>query len=155
MLMQTPVTAPSLPSKPWKILFVDDDRDVLEVSELVFDGFELDDVPVEILTAESGAEAIEMFKANPDVAVAYIDVAMENPHAGLDVVSRVRHELGNDAVRLIIRTGNPGAANPADIVRNLPIDDYRRKTDLTAEQLEISLITSLRTYRRLVQSRKS
>lgn len=133
----------------WMVLVVDDEPDVVEVTAMVFDGLEFEGLPVQVLSAHSGKAAIEMFKTYPGIAVAYIDVVMETEHAGLDVVKHVRDVLGNNKTQLILRTGNPGLAACEEIVRHLDIDDYREKQDLTAERLEISLITALRAYRKL------
>jgi CheY-like chemotaxis protein len=137
------------PEQPWTVLVVDDDADMVAITEMVFDELTFEGRPLRVLTARSGAEARACFQAEPDIAVAYIDVVMETEHAGLDLVRYIREELGNRRTRLILRTGNPGAAPREDIVRHFEIDDYREKTEVTAERLETSLLTSLRTYRML------
>jgi len=131
---------------PWKVLIVDDEPDVIAITEMVFDGLTFEGRLLEILTATSAAQARAVFESVPDVAVAYIDVVMETDHAGLDLVRYVRGDLGNATTRLILRTGNPGAAPRQDIVRHLAIDAYKEKVELTADRLETSLLTSLRTY---------
>ena len=136
---------------PWKVLVVDDEPDVIAVTEMVFDGLVFDGRPVHVLTASSGEEGRRLFREYGDIAVAYVDVVMETEHAGLDLIRYVRNELGNRLTRLILRTGNPGAAPREEIVRHLEIDDYKEKTELTAERLETSLFTSLRTYRLLTK----
>ena len=118
---------------------------------MVFDGLVFDGRPVHVLTASSGEEGRRLFREYGDIAVAYVDVVMETEHAGLDLIRYVRNELGNRLTRLILRTGNPGAAPREEIVRHLEIDDYKEKTELTAERLETSLFTSLRTYRLLTK----
>lgn len=133
----------------WKVLVVDDEPDVVEITAMVFDGLVVEGRAVEVMRAYSGLEAIKAFTNDPDIAAAYIDVVMETEHAGLDVVRHVRDVLRNHHTRLIVRTGNPGLAAREDIVKHLDIDDYREKQDLTAERLEISLITTLRTYQKL------
>jgi CheY-like chemotaxis protein len=139
--------------EPWTILLVDDDEDVIEVSKLVLEEIEFEGRPVRILTASSGREGQQIFETVPDIAVAFIDVVMETDHDGLELVEFVRNQLGNRETRLIMRTGNSGAAPPLDIVRHLEIDDYKEKTEMTAERLEISLLTALRNYRSLTASR--
>lgn len=134
---------------PWTLLLVDDEEDVIEVSKLVLDDLEFDGRPLRILSALSAREGIEVFEKETDIAVAFIDVVMETEHAGLDLVKHVRQKLGNQITRLIMRTGNPGAAPPHEIVRHLEIDDYKEKTELTADRLETAVLTSLRSYRNL------
>jgi signal transduction histidine kinase/AmiR/NasT family two-component response regulator/HPt (histidine-containing phosphotransfer) domain-containing protein len=138
--------------EPWTILLVDDDKDVIEVSQMVLEEIEFEGRAVRILTANSGREGQKIFETVSDIAVAFIDVVMETDHDGLELVEFVRNKLGNRDTRLILRTGNPGAAPPLDIVRHLEIDDYKEKTEMTAERLEISLLTALRNYRSLTAS---
>lgn len=140
-------------ARPWTVLVVDDDEYVIEVSKMVLEDIEFEGRPVRILTANSGREGQKIFENEGDIAVAFIDVVMETDHDGLELVEYVRGTLENHATRLILRTGNPGAAPPLDIVRHLEIDDYKEKTEMTAERLEISLLTALRSYRSLNASR--
>lgn len=130
-------------------MLVDDEPDVLEVTKLILDDLEFDGRSVRILTATSAREGVEIFERENDIAVAFIDVVMESEHAGLDLIKHVREKLGNQLTRLILRTGNPGVAPPSEIVRHLEIDDYKEKTELTSDRLEISVLTSLRSYRNL------
>lgn len=134
----------------WNVLLVDDEDDVIEVSRMVMEDLVFEDRPLNILTAKSGREARQIFAEHPDIALAFIDVVMETEHAGLELVKFVRETLRNDRTRLILRTGNPGAAPQGDVVRYLEIDDYKEKTELTADRLGTSVLTSLRSYRNLM-----
>ena len=134
----------------WNVLVVDDDPDVIEVTRMVLGDLEFDGRKLNILEANSFQDAREVFAREPQIAVALIDVVMESDRAGLDLVMHVRGQLGNHHTRLIIRTGNPGAAPPLEIARHLEIDDYTNKAELTAERLAITMLTSLRSYRNLV-----
>jgi len=134
---------------PWTLLLVDDDEDVIDISRLVLGELRFDGRGLRILSARSAAEARAIFAREHEIAVALIDVVMESERAGLDLVAHVRDELGNHETRLVLRTGHPGAAPPLEIVRHLEIDDYREKTELTAQRLETLLLTSLRAYRNL------
>ena len=139
------------PEVDWKVLVIDDQPDMLEVTQLVFDSLEFDGRSVTVLTASSSREARAIVDRVQDIAVAYVGVVMETEHAGLDFVRHVREDLGNHHMRLILRTGNPGAASREHVVHELEIDDYREKPELTADRLETSLLTSLRAYRRLCE----
>jgi len=137
----------SPPSAPWKILVVDDDVEVHSVTNLVLADFRFDGRALDLLHAYSGREAIEVFTDHPDIAVALLDVMMESNDAGLHVVEHVRNVLNNHAVRLILRTGQPGMAPEADVVARYDINDYKAKTELSALKLGTALTTALRAYR--------
>ncbi|MBY0430148.1 MAG: response regulator, partial [Rhodospirillales bacterium] len=95
---------------PWKILIVDDDQEVHAVTRIALDGMTYSGRPVVFLSAHSGAAAVRTMADEPDVAVILLDVVMETDDAGLRVVRRVREELGNANVRIVLRTGQPGQA---------------------------------------------
>ena len=143
---------PTPNTSPWKILLVDDEEDVIEVSRLVLEDVRFDGRPLDILDTRSAQEARVLFEQHDDIALAFIDVVMETEHAGLDLVKYVREQLCNRHTRLILRTGNPGAAPQREIVQYLEIDDYKEKTELTADRLETAVYTSLRSYRNLMSN---
>ncbi len=132
---------------PWKLLIVDDDREVHDVTRLVLNDFSFADRGLELLSAYSGAEAKAMLAEHPDIAVMLLDVVMESDHAGLEVAKYVRDELKNSAVRIVLRTGQPGQAPERAVVRDYDINDYKEKTELTAQKLSTLMYACLRSYR--------
>lgn len=136
--------------KTWKILIADDDKEVHLITrtvlrDLVFEGRRL-----ELLTAHSGREAVSVLEDNPDTAIVLLDVVMETEHAGLEVVKKIRESLGNKLVRIILRTGQPGQAPEQKVVIDYDINDYKEKTELTAQKLQTTVISALRSYRDLI-----
>ena len=94
----------------YRVLVVDDEPDIHAVTKLSVRGLTYADREVELLSATSGAEAVETMRANPDVAVILLDVVMETDSAGLDACRAIRDELDNHLVRIVLRTGQPGQA---------------------------------------------
>jgi signal transduction histidine kinase/AmiR/NasT family two-component response regulator len=133
-------------AQPWNVLVVDDDEGVIDVTLLVLEDFSFGGRPLRLLTANSGEQARAVLEAETDIALALIDVVMETEHAGLDLVRHIRNQLHNHDMRIVLRTGNPGAAAPLDIMRHMEVDDYKEKTELTADRLEIVVLTGLRAY---------
>lgn len=133
----------------WVVLIVDDEPDVVEVTELVLGDLIFDGRPLEILSANSGAEGQRLFEQRSDIAVALIDVVMEHDRAGLDLVVHVRERLGNRLTRLILRTGQPGMAPEREVVTHFDIDDYKEKTELTADRLYATIYSALRSHQAL------
>lgn len=142
-------------SAPWKVLLVDDERSVHDVTKLTLGNFTFDGKGVEFLHAYSGREAQEMMSQHPDIAMMLLDVVMEEDHAGLKVVRYVRDELHNPFTRIILRTGQPGQAPEADIIVEYDINDYKEKTELTAQKLHTTMVTTLRAYQATMQLEKS
>ncbi|MCV0428192.1 MAG: EAL domain-containing protein [Roseibium sp.] len=145
--------APSRPDisestkSPWKILVVDDDPDVHEVTEIAVAGCQFEERSFELLHALSAEEARELLKQNTDIAVALVDVVMESDTAGLGLVSWIRSELGNHFTRLILRTGQPGYAPQTDVIMKYDIDGYTEKAELSRTKLITAIVTALRGYK--------
>ncbi len=147
--------APELPR--WKVAIVDDDQGVHTGTRFVLQDFTLHGRGLELFSARSAAEARELFRAHPDMAVILLDVVMETEGAGLELVQFVREELKNETVRIILRTGQPGQAPERRVVVNYDINDYKAKTELTADKLFTTLTAALRSYEqllKLVQTRR-
>ncbi|MEG6584513.1 DUF3369 domain-containing protein [Dendrosporobacter sp. 1207_IL3150] len=133
----------------WKILIVDDEDDVHDVTRMTLRRLVFDGGRIEFFSAFSAAEAREILKLNPDIAVMLLDVVMEEEHAGLALVHYVRRELKNSLVRIILRTGHPGQAPEESVTIEYDINDYREKTELTTQRLLTAVVTALRSYRDL------
>lgn len=133
----------------WKVLIVDDQEDVHNVTRLVLEDFAFEGRKVTCMSAYSGKEAREIILKHPDVAVMLLDVVMETSRAGLEVAHFIRSEARNQFVRIILRTGQPGEAPEREVVTELDINDYRQKTELTADRLVTAVTTAIRSYRDL------
>jgi len=138
--------APKDRAAPWIVLIVDDDSDVHVVTKAVLSGIHFRDRPLEILSCYSGREACAFLTDRSDVAIVFLDVVMETDDAGLRVTRYIREELGNHKTRIILRTGQPGQAPEQDVITDYDINDYKSKTELTAQKLFTTLITALRSY---------
>jgi PleD family two-component response regulator len=135
--------------KPWKVLIVDDDADVHNATELALSGLMVEGRPLLLLHAFSGAQAREIVEATEDLAVILLDVVMEAEDAGLRLVVHVRDVLRRSALRIILRTGQPGYAPELDTIRNYDINDYKTKSELTRVRLFTSLTSAVRSYRQM------
>lgn len=139
----------------WKILIVDDDSEVHHVTKMVLSDFMFEGRTLEFLSAYSGREAIKKIEENPDTALVILDVVMEDDYSGLKVVDYIRKTLNNYKVRIILRTGQPGQAPEEKIILEYDINDYKEKTELTAQKLYTTIVSALRSYRDLITIERS
>jgi len=130
----------------WKVMIVDDERDIHEVTRLALDGFVFQGKTLSFLSAYSGAEAKALLDTHPDTAVIFLDVVMEEHDSGLQVVKYIRQTQKNHLVRIILRTGQPGQAPEQSVIVNYDINDYKLKVELTQQRLFVSMVASLRSY---------
>jgi signal transduction histidine kinase len=144
-------------ARRWKIAVIDDDHAVHEGTRFALSDYNLNGQTLEILSAYSAAEGRTLMRAHPDIAAVLLDVIMETDAAGLDLVEYIRNEIKNETVRIILRTGQPGQAPERRVIVQYDINDYKAKTELTADKLFTSLTAALRSYQqleRMVQTRR-
>jgi len=130
----------------WKILVADDEEDVHSLTKMVLENFRYQNKSLEIISAYSGAETLNILKEQNDIILVLLDVVMESDDAGLMVVKKLREELHNNLTQVILRTGQAGKAPELDVVSNYAINDYKEKTELTSQKLFTSIITAIRSY---------
>ncbi|MEH6627917.1 MAG: DUF3369 domain-containing protein [Motiliproteus sp.] len=140
---------------PWKILIVDDDETIHTVTKLVLRKYQFLGRPIEFFSVYSGAESRRFMEQHDDIALIFMDVVMETDRAGLEAIKYIREELENKLVRIILRTGEPGQAPEAEVIVNYDINDYKNKTELTAQKLFTTVIAALRNYGDLVTIHKN
>ncbi len=133
----------------WKLLVVDDAPEVHDISRLALQGLRIDNHPVALISVHSATAARVALQTHSDIAVILLDVVMESDHAGLDLVRWIRNDLGNTRVRIVLRTGQPGHAPEPRVMLDYDINDYRDKTELTAQRLTTTVIGAVRAYRDL------
>ena len=132
-------------SFPWRVLIVDDDSDVHESTRFALKDVIILGRPLELIHAYSVTEAMTRMTSQPDIAVALVDVVMETPDAGLQLVRKIR-EAGFHAIRIVLRTGQPGHAPEQSVISLFEIDDYQTKSGLTRSHLLTVLTTGIRAY---------
>ena len=130
----------------WRVLVVDDQRTVLELGELnelneqsdmVLAGIELDHCRVSLFFAASASEAQRVLAehGHESFALALIDVAMEDATAGLRLVEHIRHTLGNQSMRLLMRTGANAVVAQDELIRRYDLECFYVKADMRTQAL--------------------
>lgn len=140
---------------PWRLLIVDDEEDIHAVTRLALRNIVFKGRSLEILSAYSGQQAFEILSQRNDINLILLDVVMETDDAGLRLVKRIREELNNQLVRIVLRTGQPGHAPEKSVIVEYDINDYKTKTELTSQRLFTAVIASLRAYEGLLSIERS
>lgn len=133
-------------SEPWKILIVDDDKDVHLLTRMVLEGFSFENKGLSFISAYSGLEALEMIREHPDIALIFLDVVMETDDAGFKVVNEIREGLNNKVIQIILRTGQAGQAPEEDVVSKYDINEYVSKVKITASHMTHMVASSLKAF---------
>src|SRR5918911_214352 len=157
LIDDTGTTSEDTDVRKWKIAVIDDDPAVHDGTRFALSDYSLNGQGLEILSAYSAAEGRKLMAEHRDVAAVLLDVIMETDAAGLDLVEFIRNEIKNETVRIILRTGQPGQAPERRVIVDYDINDYKAKTELTADKLFTTLTAALRAYQqlqRMVETRR-
>lgn len=146
--------APTGPA-PWLLLVVDDDPEVHAVTRMMLGPAQFEGRGVSLLHANSAKEARPLLRQHRNIALALLDVVMETEQAGLDLVRYIREVLDYQAMRIVLRTGQPGQAPAQDVAAQYSIDDYVSKAELTYERLRILVTTGLRAHAQIKRLERS
>ncbi len=141
--------------KKWRILVVDDDDSVHKVTKLVLADAEIENRGLDIVSVYSMDEAKKALLNDDDFCMALVDVVMETDHAGLELVQWIREDLKNQAIRLVLRTGQAGTAPEAKVIKDFDINDYKEKTDFTSNKMITTIYASIRAYRDIMTIQRS
>lgn len=133
----------------YRIAIVDDEPDIHALTKMSLKRMEYNGQKLELVFFESGQACLEDMREHPETALILMDVVMENDSAGLDTVKAIREELGNEMVRIILRTGQPGSAPERTVIDNYDLDGYLSKSELTQTRLYTAVRTSLKSFSEL------
>ena len=140
-----------LPVKTWKVLIVDDEVSIHDVTKSALKSVMVEGRHLELISAMNKTEAKERLNQHDDIALALIDVVMETRTAGLDLVNYIRQELGDHLMRLVVRTGQPDEVPERYIIDQYDINDYKEKTELTVDKLYTVIRSSIKQHMQLVE----
>ncbi|MBK8182140.1 MAG: EAL domain-containing protein [Candidatus Competibacteraceae bacterium] len=146
-LEQSAATA-STPSL-WKILVVDNDAGVHNVTRRILRDRHIFGRPLQLLHAYDSQHARAQLREHPDIAVALLDIVIETDQAGLELARYIRDGLGLLECQIILRTSHPGHAPKLAVINEYDINDYRTKAELTPTRLMTTISTALRSYAQL------
>jgi CheY-like chemotaxis protein len=130
----------------WKILVVDDEPAIHQVTKLALRNLSVQGRPSQLINALSAKDARDQLAKHPDIAVVLLDVVMETEDAGLEFIKHIRGHAANALIRIILRTGQPGQAPERQVMIDFDINDYKEKTELTASKLYTTVMSSIRTF---------
>jgi diguanylate cyclase len=129
-------------ARPWLVLVVDDDRDVHDATRLALGGERLHGRPIEIVDAFSAAEARKLLDSGR-FDLLLLDIIMETADAGLVLARQLTTDARHAALKVLVRTGQPGFWQD-DAARRMPgVHGYVSKAGLTRASLLDTLATLL------------
>jgi diguanylate cyclase len=134
---------------PWLVAVIDDEPAAFEAIRLALGAMRFDGRPIRLLHAAAGDPGRRLLAAAPDIACVLLEVCVGAETTGLELIREIREELGNEAIRIVLRSAAPGAPPPLELMQRYDINDYTEKTELSRTLLWTSVVCALRSYRQI------
>ena len=119
------------------------------------DTFVFGHLPVVFMIAESATAATMMLEENPDIAVVIIDVSGEKSESGLDLVQKLRGEIGNKIIRIVLLGEAAEQTGAQNRFLDYDVSDYRDISAINLPKLFTSLTIALQSFERLISEEDS
>ena len=137
----------------WEILLVDNDLSMHTIIKENIDGSNVFGKKIKVLHAHNAQEAKQLIKENQDIALSFVDIAMETPNAGLELVNYIRYDLHNSDMRIVILDSNESPIPAGSIIEHYDINDYKNRTNIESQQIFLYVRTALKQYQQFKELR--
>lgn len=137
-------TGPSTP--PFSILVVDGTPTLPDLAREALTNLSVDGVGIRLIDAGSAAEARQALYDHPEIAVILLELGLEHERAGLDLISHIRKDLGNQRTRIVVCTAHPDAISEEEVIGGNDVSDYRAKAELSPRALRTAVTGQLRAF---------
>lgn len=137
----------------WNVLCISGELFSNDMTRLILKKMTFLGKKINIFDVRSIDEAEKIVEKNNDIAVILIDID-HNKAAGYGFIHDVRDRYHNHRVRVVLRTGYPVTLPCKQEIEKYNIDGYIPKEVITEEQVEITVMTSLRGYHQMISMEK-
>jgi two-component system sensor histidine kinase/response regulator len=130
----------------WSILAVDRDPEIYQLLTNQFHDFIFQGKPLQVQWIDNREQARNYLENSPDLSLVFIDLDLEEPRGGLELVQFIREHLANLSYRIILCANEPDRALEFSILHNYAINDYQHKEGFNQQTLGICLLKNLRSF---------
>lgn len=135
----------------WHVLVADDDPSIQLVTRAALRHVMVAGRPLSLAQASSVAEVRDWLADNAEPALLLLDVGLDTDDAGLILAREVRQGLGNETVRILLRSGRDPETLRAGVA-GLDVSDVLGKATGTLPELRAAIVAALEAYARLTRT---
>lgn len=132
------------------ILIVEDEKNFAHDLKEEIEDYRFRGKAPTVMIANSGWEALNLL-GKMDFAVMIIDIIMETPDAGLQIVEFIREQQRNNLIQIIVMTARPDIYEESDIIAHYDIHSFIDKP-LGLKRQHMLVISALRSYYNLIEN---
>lgn len=118
----------------WPVLVVDDDLTVLTITRHLLASVRIDGRPMELVLCSSAAAARDQLRVR-EFVLAILDISMETPRAGVDLLRDLRADPRHEALEVVVRSGEPATSIGQPLLTDLRVAEFWSKESVPTEQL--------------------
>ena len=141
--------------KSWKVLLVNDDISLHETIQNLINDIVVFGKKLNVLYANNAQEAQKILQKHTDITVAFIDIAMETPDAGLKLVKYTRETLQNHDIRICLVDSGDSPLPAHDIIEHYDINDFTDKICIQSTGFFTVVRTAIKQYQQFKALQKS
>jgi len=130
----------------WKILLIENNNRLHTIIEKAAQNIYINNKKLFILHAKDIEEAKALLKEHQDIAVAFIDIAMQTPESGLELIHYIRYKLHNTLTRIILIASHDTSMPAEDIIEKYDINDYKEYDEVDEHKLFNVIRTAIKQY---------
>ncbi|NBV06533.1 MAG: response regulator [Proteobacteria bacterium] len=139
----------------WKILTIDSIPSSNEIIELLSKNLSFQNRNLLVFKSSSLEDSKNILKQHSDIALILVDIMIEGKDSGLEFIEFVRNKLKNRESRIVLRTGYPECLPEKQVIQNHEIDGYIPKAIKSQLQIEVVMITAIRSYHQIVSTKEA
>ena len=139
---------------PWKVIIVDDEPTVHEITKLVLSNLQYESRNIELTNAYTYQDARAIIEKNPNRALVLLDVVMEHDGSDQAVTQNINDKENKKLSCIVLRAGQPDGVTRHDVITNYDVNAYEPKSDTKSEKSFTVIYSSLRSYRDLISVKK-
>ena len=128
----------------WKILMIDDDEQVHQSTVLALGDEVVLGRKLSFDHARSAKEALDIMNKGDSIPdLAFVDMVMETPDAGLRFAMAAKESTSWSSVKILLRSGQPGFSNEMEKARSLGVEGFAQKASISRSVLISALVELL------------
>ncbi|ETR70892.1 MAG: response regulator receiver [Candidatus Magnetoglobus multicellularis str. Araruama] len=128
----------------WKVLITDDQGMIHVMIKHYLKDYQFQGVGLQFIDAFSGKETRTLLTKHPDIAVVVLDLMLEEPDTGFQIVKYIRETLNNHLIKIIMLTGKLDIEKAKYFFMKYDIDIYCPKHDIN--KIFFMITASLRAF---------
>jgi len=141
--------------KIWKILLIENNDRLHSVIEKAAQNIYITNKKLVVLHAKDAQTAKSLLQEHHDIAVTFIDIAMQSFSQELELIHYIRNDLANMLTRIILIASRSISMPAEEIIEKYDINDYKEYDEIDEHKLFNVIRTAIKQYSQFKELKES